>query len=552
MLRNRGDLEANNVQPDQTMPMGVSLSYLALVFAVLASGAQCTDLPAKERELTSQVYTCCSYQALRMANFMTHPNLETIEASLIIGNVLSYNMNPGVAYIFTGMVIRMSYAVGLHMNTGGLTDEENWLRRRVWWALAWQDSHFSISYDRPSSTATCHPDIPYAPDSTPGTRSYAESMYSIIQLTQSIIRDRSMLLRSQMTWSTIQQHKDLINNVINNGSPHLRERSLCTKMTQHLERLALKLHASYVISELCRPALNEPAVEAPALTPTSNPVQSPPTHPRRKGSSSRSHSASTPASASSPKASGAEARQIAEMRRECARSLENTVDAYVELHSYSETAARSWIGIQRAISAAFLLGTLPESNQEPRVLSLLRELERCINQRTLDDPTFEKIRGSENEMYVDQDHNTGGPEAPHWARSMTRSLNALGKLNQTLAGHRAEISTPPVGGTSMSRSHSQYDRPGTRGQQHLPTLSTNQPQPHGSPYSAPGHLMNRGTQAMMTTGWGPMPPHVSGLPMTPDGSSQGNAGPTSGGQSDWNYGNLRERGAEWIQPALWK
>jgi hypothetical protein len=553
MLRNRAELEANNIQPDQTMPMGVSLSYLALVFAVLASGAQCTDLPAKERELTSQVYTCCSYQALRMANFMTHPNLDTIEASLIIGNVLSYNMNPGVAYIFTGMVIRMSYAVGLHMNAGGFTEEENWLRRRVWWALAWQDSHFSISYDRPSSTATCHPDIPYAPNSAPGSRSYAESMYSIIQLTQSIIRDRSMNLRSQMTWSTIQQHKDFINNVINNGSPHLRERSLCTKMTQHLERLALKLHASYVISELCRPALDETPVEPPALTPNSNPVQSPPSHPRRKDSASRSHSASTPASASSPKASGAEARQISDLRRECARSLENTVDAYVELHSYSETAARSWIGIQRAISAAFLLGTLPESNQEPRVLSLLRELERCINQRTLADPTFEKIRGSENRMYVDQEScNTGSEDAPHWARSMTRSLNALGKLNETLAGHKAEISTAPTGGTGMSRSHSQYDQPGMRRQQHLPSLTTAQPQPQGSPYSAPGHLMNRGNQGMMTTGWGPMPSHGSGLPMTPDGSSQGNAGPAGGGQSEWNYGNLRERGAEWIQPALWK
>lgn len=35
---------------------GVSLAYLGLLFAVLASGCQSSDLPAKERELTSQVY----------------------------------------------------------------------------------------------------------------------------------------------------------------------------------------------------------------------------------------------------------------------------------------------------------------------------------------------------------------------------------------------------------------------------------------------------------------------------------------------------------------
>lgn len=38
-------------------PFGVSLSWLGLLFAVLASGSQSSNLPAKERELTSQVYS---------------------------------------------------------------------------------------------------------------------------------------------------------------------------------------------------------------------------------------------------------------------------------------------------------------------------------------------------------------------------------------------------------------------------------------------------------------------------------------------------------------
>ena len=37
-------------------PFGVSVAYLGLLFAVLASGCQSSDLPSKERELTSQVY----------------------------------------------------------------------------------------------------------------------------------------------------------------------------------------------------------------------------------------------------------------------------------------------------------------------------------------------------------------------------------------------------------------------------------------------------------------------------------------------------------------
>lgn len=37
-------------------PFGVSIAYLGLLFAVLASGCQSSDLGSKERELTSQVY----------------------------------------------------------------------------------------------------------------------------------------------------------------------------------------------------------------------------------------------------------------------------------------------------------------------------------------------------------------------------------------------------------------------------------------------------------------------------------------------------------------
>lgn len=37
-------------------PFGVTIAYMGLLFAVLASGCQSSDLQGKERELTSQVY----------------------------------------------------------------------------------------------------------------------------------------------------------------------------------------------------------------------------------------------------------------------------------------------------------------------------------------------------------------------------------------------------------------------------------------------------------------------------------------------------------------
>lgn len=38
-----------------------------------------------------------------MTNFLSQPSIEAIQTLLVIGNVLSYNMNPGVSYVLLGM-----------------------------------------------------------------------------------------------------------------------------------------------------------------------------------------------------------------------------------------------------------------------------------------------------------------------------------------------------------------------------------------------------------------------------------------------------------------
>lgn len=58
LMQNRtasGGVYREDVDEAQS-PFGVSIAYLGLLFAVLASGCQSSDLGSKERELTSQVY----------------------------------------------------------------------------------------------------------------------------------------------------------------------------------------------------------------------------------------------------------------------------------------------------------------------------------------------------------------------------------------------------------------------------------------------------------------------------------------------------------------
>ncbi len=433
-------------------------------------------------------------------------------------------MNPGVAYITLGMALRMAYTIGLQTESHRFHGKELYLRRRVWWALAWQDSHFSMSYDRPSSTCFCGTEIPYRKMSMPGHRSYAESMYRIIQLTQEIIGGRIVKPRSNLTWSAIQSYEEEIARIMVDAAKHLKERSHCITKEQHLERLALKLHSSYISSELCRPALQEePSWTGPdgkVFPVTKNSISS--------GTSDRNNSP--------PQGSpGASESLTIQLRRECIQSLESVIEAYLELYTISKHASRSWIGIQRSISAAFLLGVTSESHHNQRIHMLLRNLEQVIAERTrmepgmFDGPDLQSpvmatagsfnsdfngsARSRDNSFadvpqFTQPPNNASSSTSPHWANSMTQSLKALGKMNAALASPRTRaVSRLPA--------------------KHVPSGLN----PH------PGASMNEFWSGQISPGNSALI-----MPATPE---------SSGSSGEWNYGNLGERAAEFVQPALW-
>ncbi|ETN36344.1 uncharacterized protein HMPREF1541_08621 [Cyphellophora europaea CBS 101466] len=525
MLANRAKAAREATPLDPNSPMGISLGYLALVFAVLVSGAQCSSISSKERELTSQVYICCSYQALRMGNFLTHPSLETIQALLVITNVLSYNMNPGVAYIFLGLVVRMAFSMGLQINQSGFSDHENWLRRRTWWAIAWQDSHFCVSYDRPSASCLCSPDIPYSPGSAPDDRNYAETMYNVIRLTQELVRERTLKPNKRTSWVQIQRYRDEVIEIISDATPHLRERTACGNDTcKHIERLALKLHTSYMIGELCRPALKEGGDET---TPTTTPAGSP-------GSQGQRRKGSRPASRSPPVDPDLPQR----LRQDCLRGLEGTITAYVELSELSQFAARSWIAVQRVISAAFLLGTLPEANQEPRIINVLRELEKSIAARISEDPGFDGLRAA---------NSSSAEPAPElesiWARSVTKSLHALQNLNAALASHKAQ--SAKVGQAAMGVRGMYMD-----GESMRMATDAGATMPRSRPHMQPSFTPSRSgiaTQGIKQEAYSPTVGAAIMMPHTIGSTSVGNN--TNGA---WDYGRLGERAQGYIQRPVWQ
>ncbi|KAF2268405.1 hypothetical protein CC78DRAFT_367226 [Lojkania enalia] len=309
---------------------GKNFHWIGLLFAILASGCQCSALPRKERELTSQVYICCSFECLRFTNFLSHATLENIQTLLILGNVISNNMNAGVAWSLMGLTVRLSQTLGLHRLCPPSTPlQHKVIRGKVWWALLWQDSLLSISYDRASSTTTIDHTVPLSQHTAPGTRTYVESMYRLCKVGLDIVRERQRPQNSHDALLRITEHRNELQEIMVDAADYLKDSRRCRSMRDQLEHWALYLHISYITSELCRPAIS-PSIANFDLSKT--------------------------------------------LRKTCIDSLTNTVEAFLGLQNMTPFATRSWASVHRSLSSALLLGILGEPTRNERARSLLTNL----------------------------------------------------------------------------------------------------------------------------------------------------------------------------------
>lgn len=317
---------------------GKNFYWLGLLFATLASGCQCSSLKRKERELTSQVYVCCSFECLRLTNFFSHPSLETIQTLLILGNVISNNMNAGVAWSLLGLTIRLGQTQGLHRKCPPSTPiPMKKVRSTVWWSVVWQDSLLSISYDRASSGTMMEHPMPLDPNAAPGTRTYAECMYRLCKVGLDVVRDRSTPRSPTETLQRIIERRNEIQEIMFDAADYLKDSRRCRSMRDQLEHWSLYLHLSYITSELCRPAIS-PSTAEYDLSKT--------------------------------------------LRKTCIDSLTNTVEAFLGLQNMTPFASRSWAAVHRSLSAALLLGILGEPSRNERARTLLENLMSVLSDFT--------------------------------------------------------------------------------------------------------------------------------------------------------------------------
>jgi len=280
--------------------------------------------------------------------------------------------NPSV-----GMTERMCLVLGLHVETAGFSLAEQAARRRVWWAMAFQNSHFSLAYDRPSITMVSQPEIPFEPKSMPGHRSYFETLCRIVSLSLEVLRSRMDPSSAQPHFHDIREYKHRIHRMLAEATPHLRHREHCRTLAEHIERTELRLHSSYLLSVLCRVSLDP-----------------------------HSH---------------LDATRRGLIREDCISSLVDTIDAFVDLHEINSHCSRSWISLQRSIASAFLLIVHDDGM---RKWELIARLERVLADHVHEDG--------------DAKHNSRTDSAKHLSSSLRalreiREAFSARKVGQTVS-----------------------------------------------------------------------------------------------------------------------
>lgn len=151
-------------------------------------------------------------------------------------------------------------------------------------------------------------------------------MYRLCKVGLDIVRDRSRSMSSREHLTRISKTRDEMDTIMGESAEYLRDYRKCRSLRDSVEHWVLYLHTSYIMSELCRPAIS-PSTADPELA--------------------------------------------KRFKQVCLDSLVNVVDAFLGLQNITTYARRSWASVHRALSSALLLGIVGEQNQNERCRKLL-------------------------------------------------------------------------------------------------------------------------------------------------------------------------------------
>ncbi|KAJ5150376.1 transcriptional regulator family: Fungal Specific TF [Penicillium capsulatum] len=209
-----------------------SIGHISLLLATLPAGAHYSDVDHVQRLELSTDFARRSFHALRLANFLFRPSLDIIQALLILGNTLQNMGQSDAAWALLGITVRLAQKMGLH------TEKKSLLY---------------LCYDRPPIVSVNG----WSPDQVLFDRqdlSYAEVMQNLCRLGLDIVRPENL---GPVEMERAIEGLQRLDSAYQRSQRYLRMRENCTTLQQHLENLALRMHTSFCVSVLCRPAMRQ-------------------------------------------------------------------------------------------------------------------------------------------------------------------------------------------------------------------------------------------------------------------------------------------------------
>ncbi|KAJ5915318.1 hypothetical protein N7454_011072 [Penicillium verhagenii] len=327
-----------------------SIGHISLLLATLAAGVHYSDLEYPQRLELATDFARRSFHALRLANFLFRPSLDAIQALLIIGNTLQNMGQSDAAWALLGTTVRLAQTMGLHTERSTIHWPE-YVRikaKKLWSATVWQDSLLCLCYDRPPIVSVTGWPLDYA-RLEQSNLSYPETMHLLCRLGLEILRPENL---GATELDRAIQGLERLDDAGQRSQLYLRNRESCITFQQNLEHLALRMHTSFCVSVLCRPAMKQ------------SPPQ--PLYP-----------------------------QAALLRARAKAGLIDASKAFLDFQALSVVPLRSWSMVHTVLSSTLLLCIWEETRHDPECCSL--------QQRVIDVFSSSDSRTAEGSALSDSD-----------------------------------------------------------------------------------------------------------------------------------------------------
>ncbi|KAF5610207.1 uncharacterized protein FSUBG_3440 [Fusarium subglutinans] len=318
---------------------------LCLLHAIMAAGAQFSDLPTATRLSKSSQNLHSALKYLGSFDLLWNPSKRLIQALLILGHVLQNNMNPRAAWILGGTTVRVALSVGLHQPINHCSlrlspAEAQQLRL----AIVWQDALLSLAFDRPPASHEMDLDLDLpalvALDPSSHPLDYRQAMNWLCHLS---FRHLPRLPRTEpvRNYSQLFHDFDLYESSL---APHLQDLQRSTSIQELQEHYSQIVHRYFLLSTLCRPVLSS----------------------QNKGKFSE--------------------EECSMISNRFQGALKRSVRAFIKLRSISNLATRSWAFVHNGLASALLLSFIRQGSdaQDQDSQEILAELVKTLTERSDD------------------------------------------------------------------------------------------------------------------------------------------------------------------------